>query len=178
MGDSGHRIDELQSCPCQFNALPAIARRWGRSRSTAATTATWCSTASGSRSCSSGRGRPRGAGPVPADRRRARQPGPARGGAEDHDWSGYRSVRDDVLRLRFDARAGVRSDLREDRFRRRCDARRGRIHVDGVFDLAGDPILNPVSGAEHRARIDLPHGFEYELAEIGSARRARKATFR
>ncbi|MEO5845402.1 MAG: hypothetical protein ABIQ33_11235, partial [Caldimonas sp.] len=27
----------------------------------------------------------------------------------------------------------------------------------------------PVSGEEHRARIDLPHGFEYELAEIGSA---------
>lgn len=48
------------------------------------------------------------------------------------------------------------------------DARRGRIHVDGVFDLAGEPILNPVTGAEHRARIDLPHGFEYELAEIGS----------
>jgi hypothetical protein len=22
---------------------------------------------------------------------------------------------------------------------------------------------------EHRARIDLPHGFEYELAEVGSA---------
>ncbi|MDN7929972.1 DUF1326 domain-containing protein [Burkholderia metallica] len=48
------------------------------------------------------------------------------------------------------------------------DARRGRIHVDGVFDVAGDPILNPVTGDEHRVRIDLPHGFEYELAEIGS----------
>ncbi|NIE55419.1 MULTISPECIES: DUF1326 domain-containing protein [unclassified Burkholderia] len=48
------------------------------------------------------------------------------------------------------------------------DARRGRIHVDGVFDVEGNPIRNPVTGAEHRARIDLPHGFEYELAEIGS----------
>ena len=48
------------------------------------------------------------------------------------------------------------------------DARRGRIHVDGVFDAAGEPIRNPVTGAEHRVRIDLPHGFEYELAEIGS----------
>lgn len=48
------------------------------------------------------------------------------------------------------------------------DARRGRIHVDGVFDAAGEPIRNPVTGDEHRVRIDLPHGFEYELAEIGS----------
>ena len=31
------------------------------------------------------------------------------------------------------------------------------------------PIRNPVTGMEHRARIDLPHGFEYELAEVGSA---------
>jgi len=37
-----------------------------------------------------------------------------------------------------------------------------------VFDIAGEPIRNPVTGAEHRARIDLPHGFEFELAEIGS----------
>jgi hypothetical protein len=48
------------------------------------------------------------------------------------------------------------------------DARRGRISVEGVFDVVGEPIRNPVTGAEHRARIDLPHGFEYELAEIGS----------
>lgn len=48
------------------------------------------------------------------------------------------------------------------------DARRGRVHVDGVFDLVGEPIRNIVTGAEHRARIDLPQGFEYELAEIGS----------
>ncbi|KUY57152.1 DUF1326 domain-containing protein [Burkholderia sp. AW33-5] len=48
------------------------------------------------------------------------------------------------------------------------DARRGRIGVEGVFDIVGEPIRNPVTGAEHRVRIDLPHGFEYELAEIGS----------
>jgi hypothetical protein len=48
------------------------------------------------------------------------------------------------------------------------DARRGRVHVDGVFDLVGEPIRNIVTGAEHRARIDLPQGFEYEMAEIGS----------
>jgi len=49
------------------------------------------------------------------------------------------------------------------------DARRGKVRAEGVFELNAEPIRNPVSGQEHRARIDLPHGFEYELAEIGSA---------
>ena len=49
------------------------------------------------------------------------------------------------------------------------DARKGKVRAEGVFDLKGEPIRNPVSGLEHRARIDLPHGFEYELAEVGSA---------
>lgn len=49
------------------------------------------------------------------------------------------------------------------------DARRGKVSAEGVFELKGEPIRNPVSGEEHRARIDLPHGFEYEIAEIGSA---------
>ncbi|MDQ6620277.1 MAG: DUF1326 domain-containing protein [Pseudomonadota bacterium] len=49
------------------------------------------------------------------------------------------------------------------------DARHGEVHAHGVFDLHGEPIRNPVTGQEHRARIDLPHGFEYEIAEIGSA---------
>jgi hypothetical protein len=49
------------------------------------------------------------------------------------------------------------------------DARRGKIKAEGVFELEGRPIRNPVSGKDHRARIDLPNGFEYELAEIGSA---------
>jgi hypothetical protein len=36
-----------------------------------------------------------------------------------------------------------------------------------VIKARGAPIVNPVTGAEHRARIDLPEGFEYALAEIG-----------
>jgi hypothetical protein len=48
------------------------------------------------------------------------------------------------------------------------DRRRGRIVVPGVVEINAEPIRNPVTGAEHRARIDLPHGFEYRLAEIGS----------
>ena len=49
------------------------------------------------------------------------------------------------------------------------DARRGAVNAHGVFTLAAQPIRNPVTGQDHRARIDLPHGFEYELAEMGSA---------
>lgn len=48
-------------------------------------------------------------------------------------------------------------------------ARRGKVRVKDVFELDAEPIRNPVTGKEHRARIDLPHGFEYEIAEIGSA---------
>jgi hypothetical protein len=49
------------------------------------------------------------------------------------------------------------------------DGRLGRVFVDGYIDTRGRPIRNPVSGAESRAQIVLPDGFEYELAEIGSA---------
>lgn len=48
------------------------------------------------------------------------------------------------------------------------EARKGRYTVRSLVESKGEPILNPVTGAEHRARIDLPHGFEYEIAEIGS----------
>lgn len=48
------------------------------------------------------------------------------------------------------------------------DSRKGHIRVDGLVDVKGEPIRNPVTGHEHRARIDLIGGFEYEMAEIGS----------
>ena len=49
------------------------------------------------------------------------------------------------------------------------EARRGRVSITGLLELVGEPIRNPVTGAEHRARIDLPNGFEYRVAEMGSA---------
>ncbi len=49
------------------------------------------------------------------------------------------------------------------------EARRGRFRVPGIVETVGEPIKNPVTGAEHRARIDLPDGFEYRVAEMGSA---------
>jgi hypothetical protein len=47
------------------------------------------------------------------------------------------------------------------------DKRRARLVVPGVTEGRGEPIVNPVTGKEHRARIDLTEGFEYTIAEIG-----------
>jgi hypothetical protein len=47
------------------------------------------------------------------------------------------------------------------------DARKARLVVPGLIEGRGEPILNPVTGAEHRVRIDIPDGFEYSLAEVG-----------
>ena len=46
--------------------------------------------------------------------------------------------------------------------------RRGSVRVTEILEIEGGPIRNPVTGEVHRARIELPHGFEYEVAEIGS----------
>jgi len=50
-----------------------------------------------------------------------------------------------------------------------CDveARRGRIVIPGLVEARGEPIRDEVNDTEHRARIDLPNGFEYRIAEIG-----------
>jgi len=47
------------------------------------------------------------------------------------------------------------------------DARTAKARIDGVMETRGAPILNPVTGAEHRVRIVQPNGFEYAEAEIG-----------
>jgi hypothetical protein len=56
------------------------------------------------------------------------------------------------------------------------ESRRAQLVVPGVIDGRGEPIRNPVTGAEHRARIQLPHGFEYRIAEIGSGRTKTSGT--
>ena len=48
------------------------------------------------------------------------------------------------------------------------EARKGHVVVDGVFELNVEPIKNPVTGAEHRARIEIPDGFEFTIAEMAS----------
>ena len=47
------------------------------------------------------------------------------------------------------------------------DKRRARLKVDGYIDLRGEPIVNPVTGAEHRIRIEPVGGFEFKKAEMG-----------
>lgn len=49
------------------------------------------------------------------------------------------------------------------------EGRRGRLRIDGHVEMDGEPIRNRVTGEELRAQIMLPAGFEYEVADIGSA---------
>jgi len=49
------------------------------------------------------------------------------------------------------------------------DGRRGRFSVPGYVEMVGEPIRNKVTGAEARAQIVLPNGFEYSVADVGSA---------
>jgi len=48
-------------------------------------------------------------------------------------------------------------------------ARTARGRVPGLVVSDAEPIRNPVTGEEHRAQIVLPDGFEYTVAEMGSA---------
>ena len=48
------------------------------------------------------------------------------------------------------------------------ETRRGKVSVGETMQMQGDPLRNPITGEEHRARINLPHGFEYEVAEVAS----------
>ena len=48
------------------------------------------------------------------------------------------------------------------------DRRRGRVSVPGLLEASGRPIVSPATGEEHRVRIDIPEGIEFEMAEIGS----------
>lgn len=49
------------------------------------------------------------------------------------------------------------------------DRRRARVVIPGILESSGRPIRSPATGDEHRVRIDIPNGIEFELAEIGSA---------
>lgn len=46
------------------------------------------------------------------------------------------------------------------------EQRTGRVSAKGVFETEAGPLLNPVSGEPHRARINVPNGFEFRMAEI------------
>lgn len=48
------------------------------------------------------------------------------------------------------------------------EGRRARLRVPDYIESSAEPIRNPVTGAEARAQILLPDGFEYLVADIGS----------
>ena len=47
-------------------------------------------------------------------------------------------------------------------------ARRATLRVPDLVDAQIEPITNPVTGEQHRARIVLPECFEYKEAEMGN----------
>ena len=49
------------------------------------------------------------------------------------------------------------------------DARTAHVAIPGVLESVGRPILSPATGQEHRVRISIPNGIEFEDAEVGSA---------
>jgi hypothetical protein len=54
------------------------------------------------------------------------------------------------------------------------ESRTARVSIPGVLDSTGRPIVSPATREQHRVRIDIPNGIEFEIAEIGSA--STKAT--
>jgi hypothetical protein len=49
------------------------------------------------------------------------------------------------------------------------EARTGHTSIPGVLESTGRPIKPPHGDGEHRVRIEIPNGMEFEVAEIGSA---------
>jgi hypothetical protein len=49
------------------------------------------------------------------------------------------------------------------------EGRTARVTIPGVLEATGRPIVSPATGEQHRVRIDIPNGIEFEIAEIGSA---------
>jgi hypothetical protein len=49
------------------------------------------------------------------------------------------------------------------------EERTGHFAVPGIVEAKAEPIRNPVTGQPHRAKVTLPHGFEYTEAEYASS---------
>ncbi len=58
------------------------------------------------------------------------------------------------------------------------DARTANVAIPGVLESVGRPIISPATGQEHRVRINIPNGIEFEDAEIGSATTSATAAIR
>lgn len=49
------------------------------------------------------------------------------------------------------------------------ETRNGRFAVAGIIEATASPIRNPVTGAEHRARVVMADSFEFAEAEFASS---------
>lgn len=50
------------------------------------------------------------------------------------------------------------------------EARKASLKIEGIVESTGTPIIDAFSGQPARARINLPNGFEYTVAEMGSGK--------
>lgn len=50
------------------------------------------------------------------------------------------------------------------------EARQGKLVIKGIVESVGTPIISPFTGEPSVARINLPDGFEYTVAEMGSGK--------
>ena len=48
------------------------------------------------------------------------------------------------------------------------EKRRATVRIPGIGETNIEPIKNPATGEEHKARIVLPNGFEFKEAEMGN----------
>ncbi|MDQ3557854.1 MAG: DUF1326 domain-containing protein [Pseudomonadota bacterium] len=48
------------------------------------------------------------------------------------------------------------------------EARQASVRIAGVLKSSWPADRQPATGEEHRVRIDLPNGIEFDIAEIGS----------
>jgi hypothetical protein len=55
------------------------------------------------------------------------------------------------------------------RFEADIEARTASVSIPSILTSTGRPIKSPVTGQDHRVRIDIPSGIEFKQAEIGSA---------
>ena len=76
--------------------------------------------------------------------------------------------------LPFEIMAAICSSVRETMyapisFNINRETRIASVEIPGIARSSVEPIKNPVSGEEHRAKIVLANGIEYQEAEMGNA---------
>jgi hypothetical protein len=49
------------------------------------------------------------------------------------------------------------------------EARTASVSIDGIVESSAESIKSPLDGSEHRVKIQIPHGIEFETAEIVNA---------